>query len=101
MRHERFVSSQPLPVLGGVSRAEVSALMVADDRVAFVYGVLLSQAGLRRRQGGLASEAPVFSRIHQLLSEGMLGFTMSKKTEDTPFPFPCALAPPPRPRMAA
>ncbi len=89
-RHERFIDANPLPVLGGVSKAEASALRAADDRVAFVYGLLLTDVQQRRGLGGLESEAPVFSRVHQMFSDGYLGYTQAKKTEDTPFPFPYA-----------
>lgn len=42
----------------------------------------------RRRDNGLAIEAPILTRVYQVLSEGMLGFEQCRKIMDTPFPFP-------------
>jgi hypothetical protein len=89
-RHECFLHTQSLPILGGIDAREIAALEANDDRVGFLFGMLLGQLKARRRQGGLAAEAPVYSRLFHVLSDGMLGFQQSKKVEDTPFPFPYA-----------
>lgn len=46
----------------------------------------------RRGQGGIEAEAPVFSRVMQVLSDGMLHYMAALKLRDTPFPFPYAQA---------
>ena len=89
-RHEEILSQSPLPVLGGLGEGERAVLERYSDRVSLVYSVLLGQLGARRRAGGLAAEAPVYTRVLQVLSDGMLGFNQARKIEDTPFPFPYA-----------
>ena len=89
-RHEMHVDAQPLEVLGGLAPDELAELEMHGDRVTFVFSLILGQFGARRRVGGLPSEPPVYSRILQVLSDGMLGYQQSKKLEDTPFPFPYA-----------
>ena len=45
---------------------------------------------MRRKAGGLAADAPIVSRVYQVLSDGMLGYLGARKLADTPFPFPYA-----------
>lgn len=52
--------------------------------MAWIHQIILE----RRREGGLAIEPPIMTRVYQVLSEGMLGFEQCRKIMDTPFPFP-------------
>lgn len=79
-----------LDVLGGLSAAETAALSASDERTHLVYTWLLKELVTRRKEGGLATDAPVVSRIYQVLSDGMLGYLGARKLADTPFPFPYA-----------
>lgn len=89
--HARHLASVPLPVLGGVAPTTAAVLERYDDRVSHAFTAVLSSVAARRGAGGLAAaEAPVFSRVHHALSDGMLGFQQARKVEDTPFPFPYA-----------
>ncbi|GBG63956.1 hypothetical protein CBR_g39960 [Chara braunii] len=44
----------------------------------------------RRMEGGIREDAPIVSRIYQVISDGMLGFENAYKLANTPFPFPYA-----------
>ena len=90
VRHMRHLEAHPLPVLGGVTLSEIKALEFYEDRVGFVFSLLLGSLSSRRRAGGLDCEPPVFTRAHHTISDGMLGYQQAKKVEDTPFPFPYA-----------
>ena len=79
-----------LDVLGGLSAAEAAAISASDERTHLVYTWLLKELVTRRKAGGLATDAPVVSRIYQVLSDGMLGYLGARKLADTPFPFPYA-----------
>eukprot|EP00892_Ulva_mutabilis_P004192 jgi/Ulvmu1/2144/UM129_0003.1 len=46
----------------------------------------------RIHDGGVKAAPPIQSRIHQVLSDGMLGYEQCKKLTETPFPFPWAQA---------
>ena len=63
-----------LPVLGGVDADETRVLREVNDRVGFVFELLLSQLNARHADGGLWVPPPILSRTHQVLSDGMLGF---------------------------
>lgn len=76
-----------LPVLGGVSETERMRLEASRDRVGFVFSQILAQMNTRRSTGGLGVDAPVLSRVYQLISDGMLGYRQARKLEDVPFPF--------------
>lgn len=80
----------PLSVFGGVSATEARRLRIAPDRVGLVHARLCRMLTERRFNGGLAVDPPVFSRVYQALSEGMVAFAQARKVEDTPFPFPYA-----------
>jgi predicted membrane chloride channel (bestrophin family) len=53
-----------------------------------VFGWVLRSIGRRSQQKGINAAAPVFSRVYQVLSDGMLGYSNAHKLYDTPFPFP-------------
>ncbi|KAL1504525.1 hypothetical protein AB1Y20_010927 [Prymnesium parvum] len=88
--HERRCRELPLPVLGGVSEETLSALETCDERVGYVFSMLLTLINARRLSGNMLADPPLFARIQQALSDGMLGFAQARKIEDTPFPFPYA-----------
>ncbi|GBG88875.1 hypothetical protein CBR_g48487 [Chara braunii] len=79
-----------LPVLGGISPEEREVLSQTEDRVHCVHCWLHRSLVARRMEGGIKVDAPVVSRIYQVLSDGMLGFENSYKLANTPFPFPYA-----------
>ena len=86
-------SLPPAPPISAASRPPAPSHRHSPSVVLSVlcrYALVLGHVLERRRRGGLASEAPVFSRVPQAFSEGMLGFGQARKTEDTPFPFPYA-----------
>ena len=89
-RHEQFTDAHPLPVLGGLDEREKVMLETHPDRVYFLYSLILGQFNARRVVGGLGAEAPVYTRVQHVMSDGMLGFMQARKIEDTPFPFPYA-----------
>ncbi|CAD7699638.1 unnamed protein product [Ostreobium quekettii] len=77
---------------GGLSRgARLSNGVVVPgpaERVQVVMSWVHQIVLERRREGGLAIEPPILTRVYQVLSEGMLGYEQSRKIMDTPFPFP-------------
>ena len=78
----------PIEVLGGVSPAERAALLGSAERVHIVLGWLTRLLVRRRNRGGLAqAEAPIVSRVYQVLSDGTLWYHAALKVVDTPFPF--------------
>ena len=89
-QHEAYADSQPLAVLGGLDEQEKCVLDFYADRVYLLFSIILGHLGARRRAGGLAAEPPVYTRVLQVMSDGMLGFQQARKVEDTPFPFPYA-----------
>jgi len=80
----------PLPVLGGVSSEEALDLEFSEDRVSTLFALVLRHLNERRLAGGLWADAPVLSRVFQVLSDGNLGFRQARKIEDVPFPWPYA-----------
>ena len=80
----------PLEVLGGISTAEARGVAASSERCHLVYTWLLKELVMRRKAGGLAADAPIVSRVYQVLSDGMLGYLGARKLADTPFPFPYA-----------
>lgn len=60
------------------------------DRVQTVMAWVHQLIIERRREGGLNIDAPILTRVYQVLSEGMQGFEQCRKIADTPFPFPWA-----------
>lgn len=82
----------PLAVVGGLDAAERAALERLDvDRPYLVMAWI--QALIMRRmdsEEGLRVPAPIVSRVHQVLSDGMLGYNQADKIATTPFPMPYA-----------
>ena len=76
--HEKQCASLRLPVLGGVSGATLAELESHDDRVGFTWSTLLALTNQRRAAGCMLADAPVFSRLQQTLSDGMLGFSQAR-----------------------
>ena len=89
-RLERHYETHPLLVIGGVHAAELGALRATEERVHLVMGALHRALVSRRKAGGLTTDAPVVSRIYQVLSDGMLAYLAALKLRDTPFPLPYA-----------
>lgn len=52
------------------------------------FGWVLRAIGRRSQQGGINASPPVFSRVYQVFSDGMMGYNNAVKLHDTPFPFP-------------
>ena len=84
-----YFIAKPLRVLGGVSDRERAQLerLDSETRVAATLAGLMGTINARRAAGGMWVDPPAVSRIHQVLSEGMLGFQEACKIEDTPLPF--------------
>ena len=80
----------PLDVIGGVDPNEVNALRRLDvDRQYLVMSWIQSLIMLRSETPeGLRVPPPILSRVHQVLSDGFLGFNQADKIATTPFPMP-------------
>ena len=101
--HNRIAAEAlPLPVIGGISEAELAALEVTPERVRLVV-VWLHRAIMARsasfdgllppkREEEKANPSPMahMGRCMGLLSDGVSAWTQAKKIADTPFPFPHA-----------
>ncbi|CAI5938852.1 unnamed protein product [Closterium sp. NIES-64] len=87
---EKYWRALPLAVLGGVNPTECSILEPSRDRVYLVMCWLHRALVARRMAGGISQDAPIVSRIYQVLSDGMLGYENALKIVNTPFPFPFA-----------
>jgi len=83
-----FNASKPLAVIGEISEEEIAALEATSQRTHMAFGWVLRAIGRRSQQKGINAAAPVFSRVYQVLSDGMLGYNNALKLHDTPFPFP-------------
>eukprot|EP00271_Cylindrocystis_brebissonii_P016723 TRINITY_DN4106_c0_g2_i1.p1 TRINITY_DN4106_c0_g2~~TRINITY_DN4106_c0_g2_i1.p1 ORF type:complete len:340 (-),score=31.46 TRINITY_DN4106_c0_g2_i1:862-1860(-) len=88
--YEKYWRAVPLPVIGGLNKVELALLSDCEAPVFLVFCWLHRQLVERRRKGGLKEDAPIVSRIYQVLSDGMLGYENARKLCDTPFPFPYA-----------
>lgn len=86
--------SRPIPVLGGISDNEHMFLARARGPSAKVNLTVnwLSEFITREDLAGSFGKvgAPIVSRIHQFLSDGMVFYNHCRKTMFTPFPFPHA-----------
>ncbi|GJP44410.1 hypothetical protein CLOM_g3820 [Closterium sp. NIES-68] len=87
---EKYWRALPLAVLGGINLTECSILEPSRDRVYLVMCWLHRALVARRMAGGISQDAPIVSRIYQVLSDGMLGYENALKIVNTPFPFPFA-----------
>lgn len=81
-----FCARHPICVLGGVTAAERARLKASPQPTHLVVGWLTSLMVRRRRRGGLSHDAPIVSRIYQVISDGNLWFQTALKVVDTPFP---------------
>lgn len=88
--YEQYWTSQPLPVIGGLNRLEECVLAPSADRVFLIFCWVHRELVARRSVGGIREDAPIVSRIYQVLSDGMNGFEQALKVRNTPFPFPYA-----------
>jgi len=82
-----FARRNPVDVLGGLEPCERHSLERSTERVHVVLGWLHSLLVKRRKTGGLGHDAPIVSRIYQVLSDGTLPYHAALKVVDTPFPF--------------
>merc|ERR1712166_70656 len=87
-RRNRYNESKPLAVIGEITPAEIKALNGTCERAHMAFGWVLRAIGRRSQQGGINASPPVFSRVYQVLSDGMTGYNNAVKLHDTPFPFP-------------
>ena len=58
------------------------------DTVQLVSAMIIREIGHRRQDGGLNVDAPVLSRLFQVISDGHLAYSQCRKIRDCPFPFP-------------
>ena len=87
---EKKQGGTPIAMLGGVSEAERRRLACSAERVHLVIGWWTRLLVRRRKSGGLDHDAPIVSRIYQVISDGALWFGSALKIVDTPFPHPYA-----------
>jgi len=78
-RMARYNSTKPFPVIGEVTETEKIALKETVERVAMVMGWVLRGLSRRSQQGGINASPPVFSRVYQVLSDGMIGYQNAMK----------------------
>ena len=76
----------PIRLIGGVTPDERARLAASPQPVHLVAGWLTRLLVRRRRRGGLQHDAPIVSRIYQVISDGNLWYHTSLKVVDTPFP---------------
>lgn len=87
---EAFAERNAVEMLGGPTEGERARLVPSEQRVAMVSGWLMRLLVRRRRRGGISHDAPIVSRIYQVISDGNMHFYAALKVSDTPFPFPYA-----------
>ena len=71
-----------------VDTAAWRVLREVNDRVGFVFELLLSQLNARHADGGLWVPPPILSRTHQVLSDGTAAAMQARKVSYVAFPFP-------------
>ena len=81
-----FCARHPIRLIGGVTPDERARLAASPQPVHLVAGWLARLLVRRRRRGGLQHDAPIVSRIYQVISDGNLWYHTSLKVVDTPFP---------------
>lgn len=90
----RHYASRPMPVIGGVSDAEIAFLQKARGPSAKVTLCWhwLSEFIIREHLAGTLGKVgpPIISRIIQFLSDGMIYYNHARKIMFIPFPFPHA-----------
>ena len=91
MERTRYNAMRPLPVLGGVSNAEIAFLQLARGPYAKVQLCWhwLSEFITREHLAGSLGEvgAPMISRTVQFMGDGMLQYNHGRKIMSIPFPF--------------
>eukprot|EP00567_Pseudictyota_dubia_P001625 CAMPEP_0197466698 /NCGR_PEP_ID=MMETSP1175-20131217/65181_1 /TAXON_ID=1003142 /ORGANISM="Triceratium dubium, Strain CCMP147" /LENGTH=606 /DNA_ID=CAMNT_0043002747 /DNA_START=314 /DNA_END=2134 /DNA_ORIENTATION=- len=90
----RQYASRPMPVIGGVSDAEIAFLQKArgpSAKVTLCWN-WLSEFIIREHLAGTLGKVgpPIISRIIQFLSDGMIYYNHARKIMFIPFPFPHA-----------
>lgn len=84
----------PLPVLGGVSQAEIKFLQISKGPLAKTQlcwnwlGELIMREHLAGTLGAI--DAPIISSLTQFLEDGMTAYGQALRIMATPFPFPHA-----------
>lgn len=90
----KYNAARPLPVLGGVSDAEIRFLQMARGASAKteLSWFWLSEFIIREHLAGTLGEVgpPIISRIFQFLSDGKIFYNHARKIMYIPFPFPHA-----------
>lgn len=90
----RYNASRPMPVVGGVSEAEIRYLQMARGPYAKTQlcWAWLSEFIIREHLAGTlgAVGPPIISRIIQFLGDGMIYYNHARKIMFVPFPFPHA-----------
>jgi VIT1/CCC1 family predicted Fe2+/Mn2+ transporter len=87
----KYNAARPFRVIGGVSDNEVAMLQAARGPLAKVSVVsmwlqeFINREYLAGSMGNVAS--PIISRLHQYMSDGMLGYNQARKVAYVPFPF--------------
>lgn len=89
-----YNAARPFRVIGGVSHSEMDFLQSVrgpQAKVALCSFWLQELVTREQLNGGLGKvPAPIVSRFHQVITDGMLGYNQSRKITYTPFPFPHA-----------
>ena len=90
----RYNALRPLPVIGGVSEAEIRFLQMARGPYAKTQlcWIWLSEFITREHLAGSLGKVgpPIVSRIIQFLGDGMIYYNHARKIMFVPFPFPHA-----------
>ena len=90
-QRSKYNAAQPLPVIGGVSDAEIRFLQLARGPYAKTQLCFnwLSEFIIREHLSGSLGDVapPIISRIFQFLGDGMIYYNHSRKIMFIPFPF--------------
>jgi len=88
----RCNESMPITVLGGVPDKEKKSLDLLVCNRAYLVLNWIQSLLIHRLEStpGLRVPAPIMSRVHQVMSDGTLGFNQADKMAKTPFPLPYA-----------
>ena len=85
-------AATPLAVIGGLDPHEIKELDELDCDRTYLVQAWIQALIIRRFEDaeGIRVAPPTLSRVHQCLTNGMLGFNMADKIAKTPFPMPYA-----------
>jgi predicted membrane chloride channel (bestrophin family) len=85
-------AATPLAVIGGLDPHELKELDELDCDRTYLVQAWIQALIIRRFEDaeGIRVSPPILSRVHQCLTNGMLGFNMADKIAKTPFPMPYA-----------